>query len=274
LCFVSCGTRSPDARNHRQRGRSPLSARLLPSPISGQCWRGDQPSALPDRQSPAGGPAGRAQQQPRDAGNGPRHRSGRLDPLHPPVLQSRTSSTPRGPSRVPDAAASRANQPSRQAVDETARVAACGQSGQRRAFAQDGSSAVRAVAGAASATSAAASSPPRKRVPRRRRCRPRPGRGMSPFALAGPAMPDGTKRSKDTLGLTPERVSGVPPRGLEMCLAQADSTPMAVLRNRGGRPAVRGSRPPRAMIARGRAGAPRTVHATAQARRASGQARP
>ena len=34
------------------------------------------------------------------------------------------------------------------------------------------------------------------------------------------------KRLKDTLGLTPERVSGVPPRGLEMCLAQADSTPM------------------------------------------------
>jgi hypothetical protein len=35
------------------------------------------------------------------------------------------------------------------------------------------------------------------------------------------------KRLKDTLGLTPERVSGVPPRGLGMCLAQADSTPMA-----------------------------------------------
>jgi len=31
---------------------------------------------------------------------------------------------------------------------------------------------------------------------------------------------------KDTLGLTLERVSGVPPRGLEMCLAQAESTPM------------------------------------------------
>ena len=31
---------------------------------------------------------------------------------------------------------------------------------------------------------------------------------------------------KDTLGFTPERVSGVPPRGLEMRLAQADSTPM------------------------------------------------
>jgi hypothetical protein len=40
-------------------------------------------------------------------------------------------------------------------------------------------------------------------------------------------MPDGTKRLKDTLGLTPERVSGVPPRGLEMCLAQAGSAPMA-----------------------------------------------
>jgi hypothetical protein len=34
------------------------------------------------------------------------------------------------------------------------------------------------------------------------------------------------KRLKDTLGLTPERVSGVPPRGLEMCLAQAYNTPM------------------------------------------------
>jgi hypothetical protein len=49
---------------------------------------------------------------------------------------------------------------------------------------------------------------------------------MSPFALAGPAMPDGTKAMKDTLGLTPERVSELRPRGLEMCLAQADSTPM------------------------------------------------
>ena len=35
------------------------------------------------------------------------------------------------------------------------------------------------------------------------------------------------KRLKDTLGLTPESVSGVPPRGLEMCVAQADSTPVA-----------------------------------------------
>jgi hypothetical protein len=40
-------------------------------------------------------------------------------------------------------------------------------------------------------------------------------------------MPDATKRLKDTLGLTLERVSGVRQRGLEMCLAQADSTPMA-----------------------------------------------
>ena len=146
------------------------------------------------------------------------------------------------------------------------------------AAAQHGPSGLRAVAGAASATSAAASSSPRKRAPRRRRGRPRPGRGMSPFALAGPAMPDGTKekRLKDTLGLTPE---GVCPASLraalsEMCLAQADSTPWPVLRNRGGRPAVRGSRTPRAMIARGRAGAPRRVHAIAQARRASRQARP
>ena len=47
-----------------------------------------------------------------------------------------------------------------------------------------------------------------------------------------------------------------------------------VLTNRGGRPAARGSRPPRATIARVRAGAPRRTRATAQARRASGQARP
>jgi hypothetical protein len=50
---------------------------------------------------------------------------------------------------------------------------------------------------------------------------------MSPFALAGPAMPDRTKAMKDTLALTPERVSGVPVRGLKMCLAQAGSAPMA-----------------------------------------------
>jgi hypothetical protein len=34
------------------------------------------------------------------------------------------------------------------------------------------------------------------------------------------------KRLKDTLGLTLERVWR-PSRGLEMCIAQADSTPMA-----------------------------------------------
>ena len=39
-------------------------------------------------------------------------------------------------------------------------------------------------------------------------------------------MPDGTKAMKDTLGLTPERVLGLRPRGLEMCLAQADSAAM------------------------------------------------
>ena len=50
---------------------------------------------------------------------------------------------------------------------------------------------------------------------------------MSPFALAGPRCPMEQKRLKDTLGLTPERVSGVPLRGLKMCLAQAGSAPMA-----------------------------------------------
>ena len=58
----------------------------------------------------------------------------------------------------------------------------------------------------------------------------------------------------------------------------ASLTPIAprwpVLRNRGGRPTARDSRPPRATIARGRAGAPRRMRAIAQARRASGQARP
>jgi hypothetical protein len=50
---------------------------------------------------------------------------------------------------------------------------------------------------------------------------------MSPFALAGPAMPDATKAIEDTLGLTPERVSGARPRGLEMCLVQAGSALVA-----------------------------------------------
>jgi hypothetical protein len=94
VCLVSRGTRSPDARNQRHRRRLPLSARLLPSPISGQCWPGDSTSALPDRQSPARGPAGRVQQRPRDPGMAPRHRNGRLDSLHPTVLQPRTSGSP------------------------------------------------------------------------------------------------------------------------------------------------------------------------------------
>jgi len=49
---------------------------------------------------------------------------------------------------------------------------------------------------------------------------------MPPWRSDAPRCPMDQKRLKDTLGLTPERVSGVPPRGLEMCLAQADSTPM------------------------------------------------
>ena len=48
---------------------------------------------------------------------------------------------------------------------------------------------------------------------------------MSPFALAGPRCPMEQKRLKDTLGLTPERVSGVRLRGLKMRLA--GSAPMA-----------------------------------------------
>ena len=50
---------------------------------------------------------------------------------------------------------------------------------------------------------------------------------MSPLRWQAPRCPMEQKRLKDTLGLTSERVSGVPPRGLEMCLAQAGSAPMA-----------------------------------------------
>ena len=50
---------------------------------------------------------------------------------------------------------------------------------------------------------------------------------MSPLRSQAPRCPMEQKRLKDTLGLTLERVSGVPPRGLEMCLVQADSAPMA-----------------------------------------------
>jgi hypothetical protein len=95
------------------------------------------------------------------------------------------------------------------------------------AVAQHGPSGLRAVAGAASATSAAASSPPRKRAPR-------PDVGVAlgqdaecrPLRSQAPRCPMEQKRLKDTLGLTPERVSGVPLRGLKMCLAQAGSAPM------------------------------------------------
>ena len=194
----------------------------------------------------------------------------------PPTLpQSRTSSTP-----VAVPPSSRRRRLRRGAAvsasaDDRAGVAAIGQSGQRRTFAQHGPSGLRAVAGAASATSAAAGSPPRKRTPRRRRRRPRPGQGNVALALAGPAMPDGTRA-----------IEGHPRPHARACVWRPSARPedvaslrlvarrWPVLRNRGGRPAARGSRPPRAMIARGRAGAPRRVRATAQARRASRQARP
>jgi hypothetical protein len=40
-------------------------------------------------------------------------------------------------------------------------------------------------------------------------------------------MPDGTTAMNATLGVTPEGVSGVRPRALELCLAQADNTLIA-----------------------------------------------
>jgi len=150
---------------------------------------------------------------------------------------------------------------------------AFGQSGQRRSLAQHGPFGLRAVAGAASATSAAASSPSRKRAPRRGWDRRRPGREMSPFAPARPRCP----MEKATQGHPrhhPRAVSGRPSAQPGDVSLRPIAHRWPVLRNRGGRPAARGSQPPRAMIARGRAGAPRRMRAIAQARRASGQARP
>ena len=47
-----------------------------------------------------------------------------------------------------------------------------------------------------------------------------------PLALAGPAMPDGTNAIHGHPRASRPSVSGVPPRGLEMCLAQPDSAPI------------------------------------------------
>jgi hypothetical protein len=143
----------------------------------------------------------------------------------PAPWQSRRAPTGRPPSTVSHELLSSRQKSS--SLADTARTADFGQSGQRRTFAQDGRSGLSAVAGAASATSAAASSPPRKRAARRRRGRPRPGRGMSPLRSQAPRCPMGQTRLKDTFGVTSERVSGVPLRGLEMCLAKARGTPMA-----------------------------------------------
>ena len=108
-------------------------------------------------------------------------------------------------------------------------VAAIGQSGQRgsraarRLWSESGGRGGVSDLGGGEQPTAEASAASTSRSPSAREG----GRGMSPFALAGPAMPDGTSRLKDTLGLTPERVSGVPSRGLEMCLVQAGSAPVA-----------------------------------------------
>jgi hypothetical protein len=90
-----------------------------------------------------------------------------------------------------------------------------------------------------------------------------------------PAMPDGTKAIE---GHPRASRSGVCLASLRAVWGCASLRLIArrwpVLRNRGGGAASRGSRPPRAMIARGRAGAPRRTRAIAQARRASRQAHP
>ena len=106
-------------------------------------------------------------------------------------------------------------------------VAACGQSGQRRSRAARHPWSESGGRGGVSDLGAA-SSPPRKRAPP-------PDVGVAldqdaesrPLRSQAPRCPMEQKRLKDTLGLTPERVSGVPVRGLEMCLAQAGSAPMA-----------------------------------------------
>ena len=94
------------------------------------------------------------------------------------------------------------------------------------AAAQHGPSGLRAVAGAASATSAAASSPRRRRAPRRRGVALGQNAECRPLRSQAPRCPMEQKRLKDTLGLTPERLSGVPLRGLKMCRAQAGNAPM------------------------------------------------
>ena len=60
----------------------------------------------------------------------------------------------------------------------------------------------------------------------RRRGRARPGRGMSPFALAGPAMPDGTRAIEGHLR-PHARACVRRPSARKMCLARAGSAPVA-----------------------------------------------
>ena len=108
------------------------------------------------------------------------------------------------------------------------RTTAIGQSGQRRSLAQHGPvwsesggrGGVSDLGGGEQLTAeASAASTSGAALGQDAECRP--------LRSQDPRCPMEQKRLKDTLGLTLGRVSGVPPRGLEMCLAQADSTPMA-----------------------------------------------
>jgi hypothetical protein len=132
-------------------------------------------------------------------------------------------------------------------------AAAVGQSGQRRSLAQHRPFGLRAVAGAASATSAAASSPSRKRAPRRPWGRPRPGTRNVALRARRPRDARWNKSDSRTPSASP---SSVCPASLPRSRRCASLRPIAhrwpVLRNRGGRPAARGSRPPQAMVARPR----------------------
>jgi len=195
------------------------------------------------------------------------HRRARV----PPSRKRSTLATIR---RAGNAAASPGEAAVSTATDSVAGVAPSGQSGQRRSLAQHGPSGLRAVAGAASATW-------QRRAAQRgseRRVDVKVALGQD--AKSRPLRPQGrdarwNKRDGRTPLASRPRVCLVSLRAAWRCTSlRLIARRGPVFTNRGGRPAARGSRPPRAMIAPSRAGAPRRTRAIAQARRASEQARP
>jgi hypothetical protein len=115
-----------------------------------------------------------------------------------------------------------------EALARVRQASVSGQSGQRRAFAQDGP--IRCEGGGPGGVSDLGGDGAAHRGSERRvdlRAALGQDADCRPLRSQDPRCPMEQKRLKDTPGLTLGRVSGVPPRGLEMCLAQADSTPMA-----------------------------------------------